>query len=148
MTIRFLSKSDTHREFSNFAPFPIEIDSAIWPSVEHYYQAQKFADAALQEKIRAAAKPVIAKRLSVKYRHKARPDWSEVKDAVMERAVRAKFAQHADLRALLLATRNEDLAEAAPNDYYWGIGEDGTGQNRLGHLLMRIRAELRNESTA
>ena len=26
MTILFFSKSDTHREFSNFAPFPIELD--------------------------------------------------------------------------------------------------------------------------
>jgi ribA/ribD-fused uncharacterized protein len=26
MTIRFFSKSQTHREFSNFAPFPIDLD--------------------------------------------------------------------------------------------------------------------------
>ena len=145
VAIRFFSKSDTHREFSNFAPFPIEIDGAGWPTVEHYYQAQKFADAALQEKIRTAAKPVIAKNLSVKYRHKAHHDWPEVKDVVMERAVRAKFAQHAGLRDLLLTTGDETLEEAAPTDYYWGVGREGTGQNRLGLLLMRIRAELREE---
>ena len=40
-------------------------------------------------------------------------------------------------------TGEEELAEAAPTDFYWGVGRDGTGQNRLGHLLMRIRAELR-----
>lgn len=148
MAIRFFSKSDTHREFSNFAPFPIEIDGAIWPSVEHYYQAQKFADPALREKIRTAKKPVIAKSLAVKYRRGAQADWDAVKDAVMERAVRAKFAQHEALRALLLATGEEPLAEAAPNDYYWGVGEDGTGQNKLGLLLMRIRAELREEEAA
>ena len=28
MTIRFFSQSDTHREFSNFAPFDIELDEA------------------------------------------------------------------------------------------------------------------------
>ena len=44
MTIRFFSKSETHREFSNFAPFPIDLDGKRWPTVEHYYQAQKFAD--------------------------------------------------------------------------------------------------------
>lgn len=146
--IRFYSKSEAYSEFSNFAPFPIEIDGTIWPSVEHYYQAQKFPDPALQEKIREAQKPVIAKSLAVKYRQRARADWDEIKDAVMERPVRAKFAQHAELRALLLSTGDEPLAEAAPNDYYWGIGEDGTGQNKLGLLLMRIRAGLRNESAA
>lgn len=148
MIVRFFSKSESHREFSNFAPFPIEIDGAIWPSVEHYYQAQKFADPALQEKIRTAKKPVIAKSLAAKYRQGARVDWNEAKGAVMERAVRAKFAQHEALRALLLATGEEPLAEAAPNDYYWGVGEDGTGQNKLGLLLMRLRAELREEAAA
>jgi len=148
MTIRFFSKSETYREFSNFGPFPIEIDGTTWPSVEHYYQAQKFSDSTLQEKIRTAKKSVIAKSLAVKYRRGARADWDEVRDEVMERAVRAKFAQHEALRTLLLATGEEPLAEAAPNDYYWGVGENGTGQNKLGLLLMRIRAELREEAAA
>ena len=42
MAIRFFAKSDTHREFSNFAPFGIDLDDAWWPTVENYYQAQKF----------------------------------------------------------------------------------------------------------
>ncbi|MET0688753.1 MAG: NADAR family protein [Methyloceanibacter sp.] len=110
------------------------------------YQAQKFTDAALQEKIRTAKKPVIAKKLPQKHRNKTRADWAEAKDAVMERAVRCKLEQHPSLRELLLSTGDEDLAEAAPSDYYWGVGADGTGQNRLGLLLMRIRSELRGEA--
>jgi len=42
-----------------------------------------------------------------------------------------------------LATGDEDIAEAAPNDYYWGVGREGTGENRLGKIIERIRAELR-----
>ena len=148
MTIRFFSKSETHREFSNFATFVIDLDGKRWPLVEHYYQAQKFADSKLQQKFRKAEKPVIAKRLADKYQAAARPDWTDMKDAVMERAMRCKFAQHEDLRRLLLSTGDDELAEAAPNDYYWGIGQDGTGQNKLGHLLMRIRAELREEAAS
>lgn len=143
MTIRFFSKSETHREFSNFAPFPIDLDGKRWPTVEHHYQAQKFADPELQKKIRKAEKPVIAKALADKYRATARLDWDEVKNAIMERAVRRKFELYDELRELLLGTGEEELAEAAPTDFYWGVGRDGTGQNRLGHLLMRIRAELR-----
>lgn len=146
MTINFFSKSETYSEFSNFAPFPIELDGQSWPSSEHYYQAQRFTDPALQEKIRAAQKPVIAKKLAQTHRNKARADWAEIKDAVMERAVRCKFEQHAGLRELLLSTGDEVLAEAVLNDYYWGTGADGTGQNKLGLLLMRIRAELRGET--
>ena len=44
MVIRFFSESETHREFSNFAPFGIDLDGAWWPTVENYYQAQKFTD--------------------------------------------------------------------------------------------------------
>ncbi len=128
------------------APFPIELDgTSPGRSVEHYYQAQKFFDPALQEKIRTARKPVIAKSLAAEVSAQAlaligtKPrmrSWSG--------PLRAKFAQYEVLRALLLATgAMRPLAEAAPNDYYWGVGEDGTGQNKLGVLLMRIRMELR-----
>jgi N-glycosidase YbiA len=61
----------------------------------------------------------------------------------MDRAVRRKFELHASLRDLLLSTGDEEIVEDAPNDYYWGAGRDGSGQNKLGMLLMRIRAELR-----
>lgn len=144
MTIRFYSKSETHREFSNFAPFPVELDGLTWPSTEHYYQAQKFSDADLREQIRKAAQPVIAKSLADKYKDRIRADWDAVKDDVMYRAVKAKFQTHRKLRQLLLDTGDEDIAECAPTDYYWGVGKDGTGQNRLGRMLERIRAELRD----
>ena len=143
MTIRFFSQSETHTEFSNFAPFGIDLDGERWPTVEHYYQAQKFADAALQAKIRAAEKPIIAKSLADANKTAMRPDWDAVKDEVMYRAVRRKFELHAGLRDLLLATGDEDIAETAPTDYYWGVGQKGTGQNRLGKIIERIRAELR-----
>jgi ribA/ribD-fused uncharacterized protein len=143
LVIRFYSQSDTHREFSNFAPFAIELDGVQWPTTEHYYQAQKFADPDTQSKIREAAKPVIAKNLAQKYRGRMRPDWDAVKDEIMYRAVRRKFELHPVLRQLLLATGDEEIAEATLTDYYWGIGRDGTGQNMLGKIIERIRADLR-----
>jgi len=87
MTIHFFSKSETHREFSNFAPFAIDLDGKRWPTTEHYYQAQKFTDAELQSRIRKAEKPVIAKNLADKHRDRMRADW----DAVMYRAVPAQI---------------------------------------------------------
>jgi adenylate cyclase len=146
MTIRFFSKSDRYREFSNFAPYPIEVDGVLWPTVEHYYQAQKFADPELRERARQMPKAAAVKGFARKHQAKIRPDWDRIKDTVMDRALRAKFAQHRDLRALLLGTGDEVIAETAPKDYYWGIGEDGTGQNKLGEMLMRLRAELRGSA--
>ena len=33
--------------------------------------------------------------------------------------------------------------EHTTNDSYWGDGGNGSGQNKLGHLLMQVRDELR-----
>jgi ribA/ribD-fused uncharacterized protein len=143
MTICFFSQSETHREFSNFAPFGIDLDGVRWPTTEHYYQAQKFAEPQLRQVIRKAEKPVIAKNLADQNKAAIRADWDAVKDEVMYRAVRRKFELHAQLRELLLATGDEALVESAPNDYYWGVGREGTGQNRLGKIIERIRPELR-----
>jgi ribA/ribD-fused uncharacterized protein len=143
MVIRFFSQSETHREFSNFAPFGIDLDGAWWPTVENYYQAQKFTDPALRRSIGQAEEPIIAKTLADANKAAIRPDWDAAKDAVMYRAVRRKFDLHPELKAMLLATGDEDIAEANPADGYWGIGGDGTGLNKLGKIMIRIRAELR-----
>jgi hypothetical protein len=121
------------------APFGIDLDDARWPTVEHFYQAQKFSDPQLRKK----SKAIIAKNLADHNKAAIRPEWDAVKDEVMYRAVRRKFELHAPLRDLLFATGDEDIAESAANDYYWGIGREGTGQNRLGKIVERIRAELR-----
>jgi adenylate cyclase len=146
MTIRFFSKSDRYREFSNFANYPILIDGVVWPTSEHYYQAQKFDDPARHARIRELPKAAAAKRYAAKYRSKIRPDWNEAKDAVMERALRAKFTQHKSLRDLLVGSGDEKIEEDSQKDYYWGTGADGTGQNKLGTMLMQLRTELRESS--
>jgi ribA/ribD-fused uncharacterized protein len=61
----------------------------------------------------------------------------------MLQGVMQKFETHADIRSVLLATRDQMLVENAPNDYYWGCGADGSGQNKLGQILMEVRNLLR-----
>jgi len=63
----------------------------------------------------------------------------------MLEAVRAKFSQHADLRALLVGTGDALLVEHTARDDYWGDGGDGHGKNRLGQILMQVRAELQTQ---
>ena len=58
-------------------------------------------------------------------------------------AVQRKFETHEALRAILLATGDEEIVENAPRDYYWGGGADGSGLNRLGTTLMEVRARVR-----
>ena len=129
--------------FSNFSPHSFELDGAVWPTVEHYFQAAKFPGTEHAEAIRLARTPTLAKRLGRSRAVTLRPDWEEVKEEVMRRAVHQKFASHPDLRQLLLETGDEDLIEDAPRDYYWGRGARGTGKNRLGVILMDVRSALR-----
>ncbi len=141
--IRFYKVQDPFGCFSNFAPYPIEIGGKVWPTSEHYFQAQKFAGTEFEEAIRLVKSPMIAARMGRVRSKPLRADWERVKDEVMRRAVLAKFTQHEDLRATLLATGDAMLVEHTTNDSYWGDGGDGRGVNMLGQLLASVREELR-----
>ena len=140
--INFYSVSKEYGEFSNFAPYPIQLNKKRWPTTEHFFQAQKFLDETHQEEIRKAKSPMIAARMGRSRKRPLRKDWESVKDQVMRTALMAKFTQHEDLRDLLISTGDARLVEHTTNDSYWGDGGDGTGKNRLGHLLMEIRKHL------
>jgi len=144
--IEFYAVGDPYGELSNFAPFPIFVRGKRWPTSEHFFQGQKFAGTRHEEEVRRARKPRIAAEIGRDRKRPLRRDWESIKDGVMLEALRAKFTQHADLRALLLATGEARLVEHTDNDSYWGDGGDGSGRNRLGQLLMRVREELRGKS--
>lgn len=74
-----------------------------------------------------------------------RDDWEEAKDDIMRKAVLAKFQQNPELKSLLVSTTNKRLVENSPRDYYWGIGKEGTGLNRLGSILVETREGLVEE---
>lgn len=145
-TIYFYRTRDSYGFLSNFVAAPITLDERVWPTTEHFFQAQKFADAAIQERIRQANSPMDAATLGRNRAFPLRSDWEAVKDDVMYEALRAKFTQHPLLRSQLLATGDAQLVEHTTNDSYWADGGDGSGKNMLGILLMRLRAELRQEA--
>jgi N-glycosidase YbiA len=144
MEVRFYSVTDEFGDFSNFAAYAITLDGEVWPTAEHYFQAQKFEDRAHRRRIRNAKSPMVAARLGRDRKQKLRRDWESVKVEVMRRAVRAKFQQHEDLRDLLLGTGEARIVEHTENDAYWGDGGDGSGKNMLGQILMEVRSELRD----
>jgi ribA/ribD-fused uncharacterized protein len=147
--IRFFSRNDDYSELSNFAPYGFEEDGVCWPTVEHYFQAQKFPVEkceAQRERIRSARSPKDAKTLGRSRKFPIRSDWDEIKDDVMRHALCRKF-EDSKLRDLLLGTGNRPLVEASPFDKYWGTGKDGRGKNRLGELLMELRAAIRKGMT-
>lgn len=146
--VNFYSVGDDFGQFSNFAPFPINLDGERWPTAEHFFQAQKFDDVIYRQKIRRAGSPMIAATLGRDRKQKIRRDWESVKVGIMGFAVLAKFTQHDELRVLLLSTGDAKIVEHTANDAFWGDGGDGSGKNMLGQILMRVRASLRAAATA
>jgi hypothetical protein len=143
MTIYFYSaREQPYGCFSNFSPHGFMLDELWWKTSEHYFQAQKFINTVHLEQIRLVGTPKDAARMGRERTRPLRPDWEQVKEAVMYRAVLCKFSTHADLQKLLLSTGNEPIVENSPIDYYWGCGADGTGKNRLGEILMVVRGIL------
>ena len=145
MTIYFYRINEVpYGVFSNFSAHPFTLEGQLWPTSEHYFQAQKFiGHPEHQDEIRLAATPMEAAEKGRERHRPLRPDWNAVRDDAMRRALTAKFAAHPELIELLLATGDETLIEKTTNDYYWGCGTEGTGKNRLGELLMELRNELR-----
>ena len=121
------------------------IDGKSWPTTEHYFQAQKFIGTPYCEKIRKLPNPRDAFQLSrdPQVSRWRRADWENVKDDVMLKALRVKFSEDMRLCKLLRDTGEKELIEHTSNDSYWGDGGNGTGQNKLGQLLMKVRTELR-----
>lgn len=142
--INFYALEDAYGCFSNFAPYPITLKGKLWPTSEHYFQAQKFAGTGHEEAVRLAKSPMIAARMGRSRQRPLRPDWEKVKNGIMREAVLAKFTQHAELRDTLLGTGDVLLVEHTRNDSYWGDGGDGQGENMLGQILMQVRERLRH----
>ena len=142
--IKFYHQYNPYYEFTNFSQYPIQLDGKQWPTTEHYFQAQKFIGTPYEEAIRKQpnARGAFDMSRNPSVSHWRRGDWDRVKDDIMLKCLRAKFTQHKDLRKKLLDTGERSLIEHTSNDSYWGDGGDGSGQNKLGRLLMRVRKEI------
>ncbi len=129
------------RFLSNFWPAAVTLDGVEYPSVEHAYQAAKFAKTSqVRVAILGAPTPSAAKRIGRRY--PARGGWEDDKLAVMLDLVRQKF-RDADLRGRLLGTGDAELIEGNWwGDRFWGVSR-GAGENNLGKILMRVRGEIR-----
>eukprot|EP01062_Namystynia_karyoxenos_P019549 TRINITY_DN17359_c0_g1_i1.p2 TRINITY_DN17359_c0_g1~~TRINITY_DN17359_c0_g1_i1.p2 ORF type:complete len:364 (+),score=107.67 TRINITY_DN17359_c0_g1_i1:119-1093(+) len=145
--------------FSNFSPHPFTLGGYLWETSEHYFQAHKFAEGSADfHAARTAKGPFATAKVGRDTGRPLRPDWEEVKDKVMLKALRGKFAAHASLATLLESTGDAVIVEHTAKDSYWGDGgtpdwkdpvtdpagaASNKGHNRLGQLLMRVRRERR-----
>lgn len=162
MVLQFHSKSallknnvlppDALRRLSNFSEDSVELDSNIYPSVEHAFQAQKYLCSNKPElvimfyngTIKTAAE---AKTTGGKGGMKKRGAvldiecWDKTKDRVMDTLIKSKIQRNEYIRSILeiAANNNITFVHFSRSDMYWGahMNEDGTikkGLNKLGEL--------------
>ncbi len=145
-TVVYFSMDNPDDGFSRVSRHPFELEGKAWPTVEHYFLAMQFSEAADQEKVRNASDVASARKAAGGWFRKKRGDWKQVKPIVMTRAVYIKMRTYPELAERLLATGDETLVEDSQFDYYWGCGRDKRGENHYGKVLMNVRDKLREEA--
>ncbi len=136
--------SNAFDPLNNWSANVVKIWERTFPTLEHGYHYRKFSDGLpeIAEQIVVAPSPWAAMQIERQNKDKRRKDWQAVKLGIMEELVRAKVAQNQDVQECLRKTGTKLVVENSPWDSYWGYGEDGNGQNQMGLLLMKVRAEL------
>jgi ribA/ribD-fused uncharacterized protein len=126
----------------NYSSHSINIDGILWPTVEHYFQSEKFIDFEHKNSILNIDNPALAKEYAWQHHNKVRSDWDEIRVAAMKKGLIAKFSTYPYLKNALLKTGKRELIERSPTDIFWGSTISGKGQNKVGYLLNEIRNKL------
>ena len=144
----FLSREDANEPLAAWSRHGFDLDGHHWPSVEHYFQAMKFADTPLMDTIRQAGHPRDTAKIARRNFWKVRRDWKKIQLVVMTRGTYIKCRTHPDVAEALLATGDSLLVEQSLYDRYWGCGRDYRGDNYYGRMLMDVRRRLREEASS
>lgn len=138
------AEKDWRKKLSNFWVAPFELDGYDWNTIEHYFQGNKIGladpDKTYDFTIDSGSALGIAdgsvaqkKRKMLVLNASLLAIWESTKDAVMIKAMRAKFTQNADLGTLLINTNGAELWHGTPR----------VPATRM-HSLELIRTELVN----
>lgn len=157
--------------FSNFHPAPFILSDRdygpiqgpiVVPSSEHafmFFKAMYFNDHSTALEILKAPHPYDAKKLGRTVHGFNEAEWNAVSFDFMYVVNFGKYTQNEKLMDILLLTEGKCLVEASPYDKVWGVGlgendlavEDRAnwkGENRLGNVLNKLRADLLEEGFA
>lgn len=131
--------SDT--PFSNWSAHQIKIWGQTFSTSEHAFQYRKFSDQESNwaKKIKQSKSPYEAKKLA--WQKPINPGkWNRQRQEIMVELVKAKTAQHEDVRQALIGTGSSAIVmRDRTGDSYWGLGRNGKGLNNLGKIWMHVR---------
>ena len=112
--IAFRSTKNEFGSLSNMASgFPIKIENILIRNSETLYQSLKYPfNPEIQENILRIPSPIIAKKVSRKYKEKALKDWTSIQFKVMKFCIEVKLIQNlSKFSKVLLSTDNLPIVE-------------------------------------
>ena len=130
---------------------PFEYQGMKWKTVEHWYSAMKLRkeDVEGRRAIAELVSPYAAKQAcrtaKLAREGRLRPDWCDaLRIAIMEFALRTKFAPGTSWHRKLMATRGPLVEWSRWGDVFWSMDvSTGVGHNHLGPLLTGLRDQYR-----
>lgn len=115
-----------------------------FPTGESLFQASKRKnDKSYVQRHIQSTNPKVSRKIGEKV--ETDPNWDANKYKIMEYIIGIKFRQHDDIRRNLLQTALKNITYNSRTDAYFGAGNNGSGQNNLGKILMNFRNKYYNE---
>lgn len=137
------SRLDPKDPLSTCSPHSISLEGHTWLTCEHYFQIKTLRSAEICRSIDQMQTGLEAYLMGCPWYRRHINDWKKLRPVLMTRALYTKVQMYDEVREALLATGEQTIVETSLYDYYWGIGRDQRGENRLGKVWMDIRRKLR-----
>ena len=145
MSIEFYKEFGPLGYLASYSNHGFYKDNIYYKTVEHYYQANKFSDINIKNRIINAKTPKEASTIGRDRTLKRIDNFKKIKLQVMYDGVLEKFRQNTDIRNKLIETRNKEIKEMTVKENFWGVGPNLDGENHFGKILMKVRTDLKNE---
>ena len=115
-----------------------------YPSYEHALQATRVSQGPKRDEIRNASTAREAKKLASKAGSATGAEWKGRCVQLARSILRDKFIRNKELKKALMQTSHQNILYTPSfGDLFWGLDQNGKGQNQYGKILESIRAEIK-----
>ena len=145
MSIDFYKEFGPLGYLANYSNHGFTKDGTYYKTAEHFYQASKFDNKKIIDKIINCETPKEASVIGRDRNNKRISNFKNIKIDKMYEAIYLKFSQNKDIRSKLIETRNEEIREMTTKESYWGVGPNEDGLNYTGKILMDVRDKVKED---
>lgn len=132
MSVDFYREEGELGYLANYSDYGFTVDGVYYPTAEHFYQASKFDNPEIIQKILSCKTAREAASVGRDRNNKRIDHFNDIKLNKMYQAVYEKFQQNPDIRKKLIETGDEEIREMTDQESYWGVGPQLDGENHMG----------------